>query len=441
MKTLLCTLLFLLPFLLIGQSTCANVDFEDGNLDGWSTHGMAELVTRNELDGYGGFNLAASGFYSIKLGNEIYATESGASRTFLVTPDTRYFVYSFASVMEGAHGPDEAANFRIQVTDVNDSVIPCTSFIAYAIPGDTSEYVESTVQGGVYFKNWESNVMDLSNYVGQTLTLTLTCRWCVYDVHWSYAYIDSYCASQLIYSHKTCDNQSFMISTIPGFDQYNWSGPGVVSGQGTSTIEIDQPGMYTVGIPNQKVGCDSLHLEITADMNDSVVKPVVQFELTSSCTSQEAVFENGTSTSIPLNSCSWYLNDSLQNASWDFVYTPQTSDSIHVMLICENQFGCKDSLDSWYTPHTSYMGEIPNVFTPNGDSVNDFFDLPMVNITDYHLIIKNRWGILMFESFNENENWDGKANGELVEEGVYFYQLIYTCNEQRMKSGFVQVIR
>ncbi len=514
MKTILYTAFFLLPFCMTGQSTCENVDFEDGNLNGWTTEGTSEIVTRNQIDTYGNFNLASSGFYSIKLGSETNTAPSGASRSFLVTPDSRYFIYSYASVMAGAHGPSEAAKFEIMIKDENDSVIPCTSLTAYAIPGNTSGYVASDSLFGVdtiYYKTWESNVVDLSNYVGQTLTVTLSCRWCIYDYHWSYAYIDSYCTSQLIYPYKTCDDEDFMISTIPGFTTYNWSGPGIVSGQGTSTIMIDQPGLYTVDIPNKTVGCDSLHLEVTTDLNITVSKPEVNFQSDTLCVFDEVVFENLSTGSIPISSCFWYIDGVLQNSPWDLSYIPMSNDSIHVLLICENQIGCIDSIERWYKPlntpelhlvedqiscagesvalyaigsmygelvwsngivsdtcvvnnegvyyattsngicdatdsvhvfaNSSYLGEIPNVFTPNNDLVNDIFDLSLENIKDYHLIITNRWGNLVFESFNEQVEWDGKVNGDWVESGVYFYQLTYTCNQPRLKSGFVQVIR
>ena len=104
--------------------------------------------------------------------------------------------------------------------------------------------------------------------------------------------------------------------------------------------------------------------------------------------------------------------------------------------------GICDATDSVHVfANSSYLGEIPNVFTPNNDLVNDIFDLSLENIKDYHLIITNRWGNLVFESFNEQVEWDGKVNGDWVESGVYFYQLTYTCNQPRLKSGFVQVIR
>lgn len=66
--------------------------------------------------------------------------------------------------------------------------------------------------------------------------------------------------------------------------------------------------------------------------------------------------------------------------------------------------------------------EIPNIFTPNGDGFNDFFEI--INMDHYPnavLEIYNRWGNLVFKKENGYKNdWDG---GEFSD-GVYFYILI-----------------
>jgi gliding motility-associated-like protein len=67
---------------------------------------------------------------------------------------------------------------------------------------------------------------------------------------------------------------------------------------------------------------------------------------------------------------------------------------------------------------------IPNVFSPNGDGVNDFF---VANYTGNQVFLMNiydRWGVLVFSSNNKNAGWDGKnVNGDDVSEGVYYYRL------------------
>lgn len=86
----------------------------------------------------------------------------------------------------------------------------------------------------------------------------------------------------------------------------------------------------------------------------------------------------------------------------------------------------------------SVVLEMPNVFTPNGDGVNDTLTFVKINgVNDYTISILNRWGNEVYRGENEFK-WDGTTNGKPVTEGVYFYRLIYN-NE--IKKGFVQVIR
>lgn len=78
---------------------------------------------------------------------------------------------------------------------------------------------------------------------------------------------------------------------------------------------------------------------------------------------------------------------------------------------------------------------IPNVFTPNGDGLNDLFE-PNFSYTE--LLVYNRWGQKVFES-DHNILWDGSTfGGDTVPEGVYYYRI---STENSTYKGFVQVMR
>lgn len=66
---------------------------------------------------------------------------------------------------------------------------------------------------------------------------------------------------------------------------------------------------------------------------------------------------------------------------------------------------------------------LPTGFTPNGDGLNDLFELPHVFVADFHISIYDRWGRLIYESFNPMYPWDGKDRGKAAAEGVYAYYL------------------
>ncbi|HRN41209.1 MAG TPA: gliding motility-associated C-terminal domain-containing protein [Vicingus sp.] len=79
---------------------------------------------------------------------------------------------------------------------------------------------------------------------------------------------------------------------------------------------------------------------------------------------------------------------------------------------------------------------VPNVFTPNRDGQNDGFNIIGDCIETIHKIIYNRWGMVMFESTQINEVWDGTTStGAEVPEGTYFY--IFTVTQiNKEKSVF-----
>ena len=65
-----------------------------------------------------------------------------------------------------------------------------------------------------------------------------------------------------------------------------------------------------------------------------------------------------------------------------------------------------------------------NIFTPNNDGINDFF-IP-INLNQYpnpSIMIYNRWGQLVYENENYQNNWDGShyLSGEQLNEGLYYY--------------------
>lgn len=79
-----------------------------------------------------------------------------------------------------------------------------------------------------------------------------------------------------------------------------------------------------------------------------------------------------------------------------------------VVSVLVNGNGCTSVVDSAIVKVTDF----PNVFTPNGDNVNDIF------LKDYDLVVVNRWGQKMYEGV---EGWDGTYNGEKVSPGTYYY--------------------
>ncbi|MBK8659246.1 MAG: gliding motility-associated C-terminal domain-containing protein, partial [Bacteroidetes bacterium] len=86
---------------------------------------------------------------------------------------------------------------------------------------------------------------------------------------------------------------------------------------------------------------------------------------------------------------------------------------------------------------------IPNVFTPNGDNANDVFSVFVNNVTYYSLMVFNRSGEKVFDSFNENTGWDGFYRGKEAPPGVYVYvvNVTFLDGENQRFKGTVTLLR
>ena len=124
------------------------------------------------------------------------------------------------------------------------------------------------------------------------------------------------------------------------------------------------------------------------------------------------------------------------------------SGTYHVTLITYNTTArCQsppDTLSLEINVDSCFL-YIPNVFSPNGDGKNDFFNLWADGYSNYHLIIFDRWGLKMFESNNNSILWNGRVNntGGECPDGTYYYIFSATDpnNSPFTNHGFLTLIR
>ncbi|MEN0005011.1 MAG: PKD domain-containing protein [Bacteroidota bacterium] len=95
----------------------------------------------------------------------------------------------------------------------------------------------------------------------------------------------------------------------------------------------------------------------------------------------------------------------------------------------------------------------PNVFTPNNDGTNDFFNVVSDEVigslegADVQILefkIWNRWGTLVYDNENPTQGWDGTKDGNDAPVDVYFYQVIYRAlpeSEEFVLTGDVTLLR
>ncbi len=90
----------------------------------------------------------------------------------------------------------------------------------------------------------------------------------------------------------------------------------------------------------------------------------------------------------------------------------------------------------------------PNAFTPNGDGLNDKFEVvgDIQSVLNYKLNIFNKWGQVVFESTNVNNCWNGDFNGAACPQGTYVFKVNYSfeiCNETEnyIENGVISLVR
>jgi gliding motility-associated-like protein len=84
---------------------------------------------------------------------------------------------------------------------------------------------------------------------------------------------------------------------------------------------------------------------------------------------------------------------------------------------------------------------IPNVFSPNGDNINDVWNIrALKDYTNCTVEIYNRWGQLVFRSMGYQQPWDGTYNGKPLPVATYYY-LIDLRNGEKPLAGSVTLLR
>jgi gliding motility-associated-like protein len=174
--------------------------------------------------------------------------------------------------------------------------------------------------------------------------------------------------------------------------------------------------MYTVVVSNV-FGCtDTEYVEVFVfpDPIVTISDPVILFIGEST-----QLFANAGIGSAYQWTPSTYLDDA-------FYYSPlcvPDSSIIYAVAITTSD-GCKyyDSTEVVVLYET--LLQIPNAFTPNGDGLNDLFQFVTRGPFDLELLqVFNRWGKMVFSTFDAERSWDGTVQGIPAEVGTYVYYL------------------
>ncbi len=192
--------------------------------------------------------------------------------------------------------------------------------------------------------------------------------------------------------------------------------------------------ILTITEENSPYGCFNI------DTVTIGVYPLTGLEVT-----MDTFVVNGTSIQLeatggPFSDYRWEPSTGLDNSTIpDPVATPQISTRYTVYAL--NDYGCEES-DSIYLEVIDDIMAY-NVFSPNGDGINDYFDIKNADrFPEVIVEVYNRWGDQFFSSkgYDDGKRWDGNARGNPAPMGTYYYVII-PYNGAKPITGNVTIIR
>lgn len=147
--------------------------------------------------------------------------------------------------------------------------------------------------------------------------------------------------------------------------------------------------------------------------------------------------------SINAESWQWTFSDGFTSTLNEPEHMLADTGNYTIVQIVTTSEGCNDTLMKEITVIPEQMIWIPNAFSPNGDDKNEYFSATGWNITEYKMIIMNRWGQLLYETRDLNKGWDGVYNDSNSPEGVYSYYITFRDlkGREQIKVGKFTLIR
>lgn len=150
-----------------------------------------------------------------------------------------------------------------------------------------------------------------------------------------------------------------------------------------------------------------------------------------------------TNTSIGAESYMWNFSDNTSSIDLNPKITFSDVDKEQDIVACLkaiSQYGCVDTTCQTIQFNNEFNLYVPNTFTPDGDQYNNVFKAilpPDINYSSFHMILYNRWGEAIFESYNPNVGWDGTYRGAPSPDGTYIWKIKIRFGEKQEIKDFI----
>ncbi|MFO7867717.1 MAG: hypothetical protein R6U95_00285 [Bacteroidales bacterium] len=259
------------------ETSSENSDFEYGDFTNWTgaighwedgrtddahividqedvlVEGRHTIISELEYDENGCGELPTlppdGGNHVARLGNAVNGAQVEQLKyTMEVTEENALFIYKYAVVFQDPDHPDNRQPFfDLQILDENDELVDPVCGYNHIVSGPDAEgfqsceiwtYIEWEYEFQwvtVRWKPWTTVALDLTPYIGQTITLEFTNADCSESGHWSYAYMEVLTGAMEI-DVTACDyDLDATLEAPPGFSSYEWS-----TGDTTQSITLDE---------------------------------------------------------------------------------------------------------------------------------------------------------------------------------------------------------
>lgn len=241
--------------------------------------------------------------------------------------------------------------------------------------------------------------------------------------------------------------------TGSGGATYSWVGPGgFASSAQNPTLypsSIVNSGVFSLTV-SDTVGCSNtatmsvlIYPVPIADFNNAPIRPVINGE-------NDVYFTDATH-GATVAEWNWYFMNTAEFTSTSqnphFLY--ENPGDYVVALVVKSDKGCMDTILRPLKVYEDYGIYVPNVFTPNGDGVNDIFQPKGFGIVKYNMMIYDRWGEKVFETSDFEKGWDGTKQSKhdvkygVMADGSYTWQikLTNTFGEAKEFTGHVILMK
>lgn len=226
-----------------------------------------------------------------------------------------------------------------------------------------------------------------------------------------------------------CGDQPALLSTQEPYAGYLWSN---TSQESTISVGV---GQWFVVVTDEN-GCNGTSDPYTVT---NAPNPTAAFGF-------DPIPPVPVETTVQFTDASTVSGDVITGWEWDFgtpvgtstdqfpTFTYLGPGEFVVTLVVTTSQGCTDTTSALYVVYPPEI-LIPNVFTPNGDRLNDTFSIENLRFYGHELKIYSRWGTLVHESSDAAREWKASEQPD----GTYYYVL--TLQDGRELAGHITVLR